>query len=79
MSKRDDSPEAASGLTRAIIYAALTRFTVKGDASDCILWTGAKSTRGYGRMSICRKGKQAHRMAWLAHKGSIPARQFVCH
>jgi hypothetical protein len=80
MSKRDDVPEAVNGLTRAMIFAALTRFTQPGNSSNgCILWTGHKSTRGYGRMTIRRKTHQAHRMVWLAKRGAIPPGQFVCH
>ena len=43
--------------------------------TPCILWTGARDKKGYGRLS---KGKLAHRRAWELKNG--PAGSLcVCH
>ncbi len=47
--------------------------------SGCWLWIGAASERGYGRISINGRLRQAHRVSWRAHRGEIPNGMFVCH
>lgn len=49
----------------------------KGDG--CWLWTGCKTPRGYGYMSIDGKNKRAHRIVWELIHGPIPAGLYVCH
>ncbi len=44
--------------------------------SDCVIWKGAKSPSGYGRLS---DNRYAHRAAWEEANGPIPAGMFVCH
>ena len=46
---------------------------------ECIVWTGARVTAGYG--SIRRGGKHfyAHRLAWSEANGPIPKGICVCH
>ena len=45
----------------------------------CWVWTGTRSSCGYGR--IISKGKRikVHRMMYEAFVGSIPLEMFVCH
>ena len=43
--------------------------------SECVLWTGARFTDGYGRLG----SRRAHRVAWEARYGPIPAGLVVCH
>lgn len=43
--------------------------------TDCILWPGPFTARGYGRSGQ----KLAHRVAWEAVNGPIPSGMFVCH
>ena len=47
--------------------------------SDCILWTGWTSTKGYGQKRIDGKVKGVHRLAWEEAHGPIPEGMFVCH
>lgn len=58
--------------------------------TGCILWTGPKNNGGYGVLMFTdwskpyreRKGeggKLAHRLAWAAVHGPIPAGAYICH
>lgn len=47
--------------------------------SGCWLWLGPLSGSGYGRMTINKKGVQAHRVAWEINNGKIPDGLFACH
>src|SRR3990167_3114759 len=44
-------------------------------ATGCWLWTGRRTTQGYGRI----QNAVAHRVAFILTHGSIPAGKFVCH
>lgn len=63
--------------------STIARFWSKVDQSGgpdaCWLWTGAKRDFGYGRVKINRRFRRAHRVAWLASFGAIPAGLCVCH
>lgn len=49
------------------------RFWAKVDKSgECWLWTAARFTQGYGCVSIWRKVKKAHRVAWEWENGPVP-------
>ncbi|TFV91394.1 HNH endonuclease [Blastococcus sp. CT_GayMR16] len=49
----------------------------------CLLWTGARSDRGYGTICITEGGRKrwllVHRVAYEAVKGPIPAGTVVRH
>lgn len=47
--------------------------------SDCVMWTGAIDTGGYGLKRVKGKLHKAHRLAWVNAKGDIPEGLFVCH
>lgn len=48
-------------------------FWAKVDKTDtCWLWTGSKTTRGYGRVSWDRRTTGAHRVSYQALVGPIP-------
>lgn len=47
--------------------------------NGCWEWTKAKDHDGYGLTRFNGKMIGAHRLSYLAHKGSIPAGLFVCH
>src|SRR5690625_1905816 len=42
-------------------------------------WTGAKDTKGYGRISVNGKMQQAHRYAWERTNGPIPEDMKIDH
>lgn len=53
-------------------------FVRPGSDDDC--WTFEKTTpTGYGQLAIGGKHYAAHRLAYEAHRGPIPAGAYVCH
>lgn len=42
-------------------------------------WTGTKSQKGYGRMSVGGKAVPAHRLAWQLMRGEIPEGMQIDH
>ncbi len=50
-----------------------------GGPEACHVWTGAKAPGGYGAISVNRRAKRAHRVAWELKHGAIPKGLFVCH
>ena len=48
-------------------------------SGECWLWTGTRTTNGYGRVGCGEKKLRAHRVAWSLMNGPIPAGSFVCH
>lgn len=46
---------------------------------ECLLWTGAKTEWGYGRISVGGRIEKAHRYAWKREHGSIPDQMTVDH
>lgn len=51
-----------------------------GDDAECWPWLGAKTAMGgYGKATWRRKSVNAHRLAWILAKGTIPSGLFVCH
>lgn len=51
----------------------------KAAGNGCVLWTGSLDRHGYGQIKVAGTHKSAHRMAWIAVKGEIPAGLIVCH
>lgn len=57
-----------------------SRFFSKVDRSGaCWLWTGARTTAGYGSFRTAGKAWLAHRLAWFLLHGENPGKLFVCH
>ena len=46
---------------------------------NCWLWTGGKTTAGYGICKINRVRWYVHRLSWTVCRGTIPDGMFVCH
>src|SRR3989442_111886 len=63
------------------IVEQVSRFWAKVDkSSDCWIWTGALSQRGYGEFSVLSGSwVLAHRFSWQLHFGAIPVGLCVCH
>lgn len=50
-----------------------------GDSGDCLVWTGATTKDGYGRMQVDARPAFAHRYAWEQANGPIPIGMYVDH
>ena len=50
-------------------------------SGDCWLWTGAKTSHGYGQLRTGNPGRveMAHRLAWDFYRGPIPTGMNVLH
>jgi hypothetical protein len=46
---------------------------------DCLVWTGAKTDNGYGRLKINAKYQRAHRVSYSLHNGPIAEGLIVLH
>jgi hypothetical protein len=53
------------------------------DANGCWIWTGDKTSQGYGRLSSqsnnVKKKIRAHRVSYEVYNGPIPQGMLVCH
>ena len=49
------------------------------DAGGCLIWSGSKSTKGYGRVWWEGRLHQAHRASYTANVGAIPEGLHVLH
>lgn len=47
--------------------------------SGCLEWTGARSQKSYGRVSVDGVNRHAHRVVWELVNGPIPAGLHVLH
>lgn len=47
--------------------------------NECWIYTGAKGSQGYGKLSHNGKAMDAHRVSWLVHNGDIPVGIVVMH
>lgn len=46
---------------------------------NCIEWSGAKKSSGYGHVTINKKQLMVHRLAYRLFLGQIPNDKLVCH
>jgi len=47
--------------------------------TGCVVWTGAKTDKGYGLIEVKGKTRRAHRVAYETFKGEIPAGLLILH
>jgi hypothetical protein len=57
----------------------LAERSVRDPKTGCLLWTASKNHTGYGHLFWKGVPQLAHRAAWLARHGPIPAGLYVCH
>lgn len=55
------------------------RAKVKVRGMGCWLWTGALTSRGYGSLTLRKRGYLAHRVAYALEHGPIPPDLTVDH
>ncbi len=53
--------------------------SIRDPETGCLLWTGCRSTNGYGLVGYAGQRLQAHRAAWIAVHGAITPGLLVCH
>jgi len=51
----------------------------KTDPSGCWIWTGARSSAGYGQIRIQHRLYYAHRLMWIIMRGVIPYGLEILH
>lgn len=57
-----------------------TRFWAKTQVNgDCLEWTGAISSSGYGTIGVGRSSLKSHRVAFELVNGYLPPDAYVCH
>ena len=60
--------------------SAEERFWSRVDKSgECWTWTGARTSYGYGKVSVGGRLEGAHRVAWAMAYGPVPDGLHVCH
>jgi hypothetical protein len=72
-----------SGVYPRTPSSAVDRFWSKVDQSGgpdaCWIWTGWRSSKGYGRSRSVGRWLFAHRVSWELANGPIPSGLLVCH
>lgn len=66
----------------AALQAAIEAKSIPEPNSGCWLWLDHVSASGYGGLRgrrFGRSGHRAHRLAFIAYKGNVPAGMEVCH
>lgn len=53
--------------------------SVSKEGGSCWIWNRSRDKDGYGVLSVGRKQKRAHRMAYECFVGEIPSGMLVCH
>ena len=48
-------------------------------SAECIEWTGARNSKGYGHRMVAGRTVYVHRLEWEKHFGPIPDGMNVCH
>src|SRR5262245_44026943 len=57
----------------------LCHYSIRDRKTGCVLWTGSRTTNGYGGINFKGRHWQAHRASWTVHRGLIPEGLLVCH
>lgn len=65
--------------SRIPLRTRLEALSIPEPNTGCWLWTGSTRPNGYGRLSVDGHTESAHRAAYEAFCGPIPAGLMVCH
>lgn len=60
---------------RARLFSRLVIDTETG----CLLWIGAKTPKGYGRITLDKRSREVHRVMWEIFEGPIPEGHHLDH
>lgn len=72
--------KTSHGVTYGATLLSLPHLRIVSDTDDCINWTGAKSTKGYGVFTLRGRQVYAHRILWEWSNGKqIPANYIIMH
>lgn len=66
-------------MKRFTVSEQLERNSIPEPNSGCLLWMGAASNSGHGRMRIENRWHSPHRVAWTTANGPIPDGLHVLH
>jgi hypothetical protein len=61
------------------LHARIAANVFEAEGSDCWIWTGALTHKGYGHLSVNGKMTYAHRASYTLCIGPIPEGLFVLH
>jgi len=64
---------------RIPVAERLRRHSRRDVATGCLIWTGGKMWKGYGRTKVDGRMKRVHRLAWEQVNGPIPAGMDCLH
>lgn len=53
--------------------------TERDPATECLIWKGGLSPKGYGRLWTGKRDVRASRAAWIVCNGPIPDGLLICH
>lgn len=56
-----------------------SNFWAKTATTDCIVWTGAANTKGYGCFAVNGQSQLVHRLVWIDANGPIPEDMTIDH
>lgn len=63
----------------APIEERLDRHSIPEPMSGCVLWTGAISETGYGKVWFQNRLQRAHRVSWIVANGPVPEGLVIDH
>lgn len=61
------------------IFERIKNRSVVDEDTGCWVWMLSKTKNGYGKVTVHRKSRRAHRVMYEAVHGAIPSGLYVCH
>jgi len=68
-------------MDEGLVLLAMTRIMprVVRDENDCWVWSGAKSSAGYGNIRVNKVWRHTHQFSFEFHKGPVPVGMEIDH